>query len=257
MTCIVGGIVRIIGVIQARTGSTRLPGKVMYPLAGEPVLRHLIRRTRASDRIERVVVATSESRADDVLATVARRVGASVFRGSEVNVLGRIADAVEETNAEAAVRIGGDNPLVHPDQLDVLTTKIAREYDYASCKIKHTFPIGLNPDAFTMEAIRLMANRAETDHHREHVAKCFQQHLDALEWANVLAEEVFEEAFIESVPDFPQLRLTLDESKDYRLLSRVYEKVEYDGILPTRDAITYIVENDLRDINSGVDQDVF
>lgn len=247
-------------VIQARMGSTRLPGKAMIPLDGKPAIVHEVDRAARVDGIDRgdVVVATSDSPSDDVLEYTVRNVGATVFRGSEEDVLGRIASAVADRDADIAVRMCGDNTLITPQLLTTLKQRVRDgECSYATSKYRHTFPIGHNADAFTSDVIADAADTADTDHHREHVAQFFKDNWTDIDAVNVTADEVFETEFIESVPSFRQLRLTLDEAKDYRVLSKVYDDVRYDDVLDTRDAIRYIVDNDLGWINSDVDQQVW
>jgi len=247
-------------VIQARMGSTRLPGKAMIPLDGKPALVHEINRAAAVGGISRedVVVATSKKPRDDVLEFTAKEAGATVYRGSETNVLHRIADAVRDRDADLAVRKCGDNTLIAPRLLATLRDRIrTMDVGYASSKFEHTFPIGHNADAFTKEMIVHAADVVDSEHHEEHVAQFFKDNRETIAAVNVKANEMFDESFIESVPAFRQLRLTLDEAADYRFLSRVYEDVAYDEILDTRDAIEYIVRNDLREINQEVDQQVW
>ncbi|AUV81812.1 hypothetical protein C2R22_09265 [Salinigranum rubrum] len=102
----------VVAVIQARMGSSRLPGKVMLPLDGRHVLEHVVRRTAAATSIDEVVVATSENGADDIIARYAERAGATVFRGSETDVLDRMYHAAKGAEADVVVRITADCPLI-------------------------------------------------------------------------------------------------------------------------------------------------
>lgn len=247
-------------VIQARMGSSRLPGKAMLPLDGTPAIVHEINRAFSVDGIGRqdVVVATSEKPRDDILEYTAEEAGATAYRGSESNVIGRIANAVEDAGADIAVRMCGDNTLIDPRLLEELLRRV-REDDisYASSKFEHTFPIGHNADAFTRETIARAAANVASEYHMEHVAQYFKDHRAEISSANVTAAEIFPPELVESTPSFPELRLTLDEADDYRLLSHVYDQVPYDGVLDTENAIRYISENGLRQMNSAVEQQVW
>lgn len=241
-------------------GSSRLPGKAMLPLDGTPALVHEINRAVSVDGIEgeNVVVATSEAPRDDIIEITARDTGAEVYRGSEANVIGRIANAVEDADADIAVRLCGDNTMIDPKLPETLLEKVrVNGITYASSKFEHTFPIGHNADAFTCEMITHAARDADSDRHREHVAQYFKASREEIPAVNVTAEEVFGREFVDSIPALPKLRLTLDEADDYRLLSRVYEDISYDQIVETKEAIRYIVDNDLHRINADVDQQVW
>jgi spore coat polysaccharide biosynthesis protein SpsF len=247
-------------VLQVRMGSSRLPGKAMLPLDGEPALVHEIRRAASADSIDvsDVVVATSTESRDDILALTAERVGATVYRGTESDVLGRVHEAVEAVGADAAVRLCGDNTLVDPHLVEVLFETLDRDgVDYVSTKFERTFPVGHNADAFTADAIARAADRAEDEYHREHVAQYFKDEPSWLERRNVTADEVFERSLRERVPDLTGLRLTMDECDDYELLRRVYDGVPFDDVLDTGDAIRYVLDNDLQSVNADVDQAVW
>lgn len=247
-------------VIQVRMGSSRLPGKAMLPLDGRSALVHEINRAASVHGIDRdnVIVATSENPRDDIIAITARDAGAAVYRGSEANVIGRVANAVEEAGADIAARLCGDNTLIDPGLPEALLETVRKDgIAYSSSKFEHTFPIGHNADAFTRDAITRAARDADSDRHREHVAQCFKKYRDEIPAVNVIAEEVFGNEFVDSIPALRNLRLTLDKADDYRLLSRVYEEISYEQIIDTRDAIRYIVDNDLYQINGDVEQQVW
>jgi spore coat polysaccharide biosynthesis protein SpsF len=248
-------------VLQVRMGSSRLPGKAMLPLAGEPALVHEVRRAARADSVETpdVVVATSRKPQDDIVAVTADRVGATVYRGSEADVIGRVHEAVESVGADAAVRLCGDNTLIDPQLVDVLFEHLSRgPVDYVSTKFERTFPVGHNADAFTAGTIADAAAAAEDDYHREHVAQYFKANVEEIERANVTADEVFERSVRESVSDLTDLRLTMDEAPDYELLRQVYDTLaDEHGFVETPEAIQYIENNDLRAVNAGVQQEVW
>jgi spore coat polysaccharide biosynthesis protein SpsF len=233
----------------------------MLPLAGEPALIHEIRRAARADSVDipDVVVATSEKPRDDIIAATATRVGATMYRGSETDVIGRIREAVESTGADAVVRLCGDNTLIDPQLVDVLFDRLEEaSVGYVSTKFERTFPIGHNADAFTAETIDHAAETAVDESHREHVAQYFKDNSGEIEWQNITANELFDRATRESVPNLADLRLTLDESADYELLRRVYETLSNaEGYVETSDAIRYIGNNDLWSINVDVQQQVW
>lgn len=233
-------------------GSTRLPGKVMLPLAGEHVLTHDIRRVTAAEDVDEVIVATSEKTADDIVAQYAERAGASVFRGSESNVLGRMFGAASDANAEIVVRITGDCPLVDPDTIDTVIDHInSGNFDYASNTFDRTFPRGLDVEAFTFESFQQVHKEVTDPHYREHVTPYFHEQTNAFNTASVTSDTVFKESPFQDRGD---LRLTLDEADDYEVLRAIYKNVSFDDILPIRDAIRYTDENNLMSMNENIRQ---
>lgn len=243
---------KTVAVIQARMGSTRLPGKVMLPLDGEPVLAHDVQRIETATRVDETVVATSERTADDIVARYAERAGATVFRGSESDVLGRMYGAASEAGADVVVRITADCPLVAPTVIDAVVDTLSTEgFDYASNTAERTFPRGLDVEAFGFDSFERVDAEATEPHHREHVTPYYREHPDVFETGNVTSEEVFEEA---RLVDRTDLRLTLDEADDYELLRAVYEGVPFDGVLPFGEAVGYVDEHGLGDTNATVEQ---
>lgn len=233
-------------------GSTRLPGKMMLPLERSHVLTHDIQRVQEADTIDEVVVATSTKTADDIVARYANRAGATVFRGSEDDVLDRMFSAATEANAETVVRITGDCPLIDWDVIDAVVDRLATEnVDYCSNTVERTFPRGLDVEAFSYESFKHIHENAKEPHHREHVTPYYRENDDQFNLASVTSEEIFDEAWMQDRTD---LRLTLDEADDYELLREVYNRVEYEDTLPIRDAVSVIDDRDLHKLNADVTQ---
>lgn len=242
----------IIAIVQARTGSTRLPGKVMYPLDGQPVLKHVVTRTADVDSVTDVVVATSTEPQDDVIAQYAPTFGADVIRGSESNVLSRFERVVEEYDPDIALRITGDCPLTDPATLDRAVSPVDDgKADYASNISQRTFPRGLDVEAFTAESFETVISASTTQEECEHVTPYYRKNPDEFDIVNVTSDQVFDD---QKYIDRTDLRLTLDEADDYRLLKRIYDTIEYDEILPIRDAIDFIDEEGLTELNEAVRQ---
>jgi spore coat polysaccharide biosynthesis protein SpsF len=244
--------VKTVAIIQARMGSTRLPGKMMLPLERSHVLTHDIQRVQEADTIDEVVVATSTKTADDIIARYANRAGATVFRGSEDDVLDRMFSAATGANAETVVRITGDCPLIDWDVIDAVVDRLATEnVDYCSNTVERTFPRGLDVEAFSYESFKHIHENAKEPHHREHVTPYYRENDDQFNLASVTSEEIFDEAWMQDRTD---LRLTLDEADDYELLREVYNRVEYEDTLPIRDAVSVIDDRDLHKLNADVTQ---
>src|ERR1700691_2516384 len=134
---------KVVAIIQARMGSTRLPGKVLADICGRPMLRHVIERTRRSETLDEVIVATTEEPADDTIAAFCCEHCVSCFRGSEHDVLDRYYEAARRFAAEAIVRITSDCPLIDPEVIDNTARKFLLERpDYASNCLVRTYPRG-------------------------------------------------------------------------------------------------------------------
>jgi spore coat polysaccharide biosynthesis protein SpsF len=243
---------RILVVILARTGSTRLPGKVLYPLDGRPVLEHVVARAASTESVDDVVIATSNEPQDEVIARYASRFGAAVLRGSETNVVGRFEQAVEQYDPEIVVRVTGDCPLLSPTFIDASVEQLqTNDVEYVSVTQNRTFPRGVSCEVFTAASFEQVSAAATDPRHREHVTPCYRDHPEEFALYNIESTEVFDTEWLQNRTD---LRLTLDEPADYQLLETVYREVEYDGILDLGEAVRYIDENGLAEINRDVTQ---
>jgi spore coat polysaccharide biosynthesis protein SpsF len=161
-------------------------------------------------------------------------------------------EAADATSADVVVRITGDCPLVSPETIDaVVAPVVERDVDYAANIFERTFPRGLDVEAFTFESFERVHEEASEPHHREHVTSYYRDETDQFSTESILSTDVFDE---ESYQNRSDLRLTLDEADDYEVLRKIYENVEFDDVLPTREAIRYADEHDLMSINAGVEQ---
>lgn len=243
---------RTAAVIQARMGSTRLPGKVMLPLGGRVVLEHVVERVRGADEVDEVVVATSTAKGDDIVEWCADRLGVTRFRGSEEDVLDRTFRAAASLGTDEVVRITADCPLVHPPVIDeVVARRRHSGADYAANVLDRTFPRGLDVEAFSWASFERVYAEARAPAEREHVTLYYRTHPDEFELVNVTADTVFDEPSLQNRTD---LRLTLDELDDYRLLRAVFDGLEYEVTPPLPAAVHYIDAKRLAAVNAAVEQ---
>jgi len=164
--------VRVAALVQARTGSSRLPGKVLEDVGGIPLIAHTLRRLRAAGRVDDVVLATTVEPGDDALVELASKEEVEAHRGSEQDVLSRLRGAAEASGAAAVVRITGDCPLLDPAVVDgVVGALVDREEpcDYASNVLRRTYPRGLDAEALWTSTLRRIDELAESPEAREHV----------------------------------------------------------------------------------------
>ncbi len=163
-------------IIQARTGSSRFPSKVLADLGGRTVLAEVIRRCRNIVGADIVVCAIPDNARDDVIVNVAERAGAIVVRGSERDVLDRYARACEAVGASVVMRITADCPLLDPEICaSVLRLRARESADFAANDIEPTFPRGLNCEVFTADALMEAAASATDPYDREHVTPWMQR----------------------------------------------------------------------------------
>ena len=217
---------RIVAIIQARMGSSRLPGKILMPLAGRPVLRHVIERARMSGVFARVVVATTDRSIDDEVAALAEDWGALAVRGNEADVLSRFGLAAEASSADVIMRITADCPLIDPDVLAAMVSRFVTEQplDLMSNCIRRTFPRGLDAELFTRAALDIMLRDASTQPQREHVTPYL--------YANPQLFRIVEFCNERNVS---HVRLTLDTPEDFDLLDRVFASVPNPDDIRLRD----------------------
>lgn len=213
----------ILAVLQARTSSTRLPGKVMLPVAGAPMLARQIERLLRARRIDRLVIATSERSEDDCVADLARGAGADCFRGSLEDVLDRFYRAAENYMPKHVVRVTGDCPLADWEIIDACVDfTVAGSFDYGSNTLNPTWPDGLDVEVFTFGALRAAWREGKLLIEREHVTPFINRR-----------PQRFRLGSFENATDLSALRWTVDEPLDYEFVCRVY-----DALYPTNPAFT-------------------
>lgn len=242
----------VVAIIQARMGSSRLPGKVMLPLAGEHVLTQVIERVEMAASIDNICVATSDNKKDDIIERYSKKADANVFRGSESDVLSRMYNAAVSMEADIVVRVTADCPLVSPDITDEIVKKLRENSaDYVSTKLERTFPRAVGVAAFTINSFSIVEQRSEKEYEREHVTPYYHENKNEFDLINVVSDDIFEN---EKYIGRTDIRVTLDEADDYELLRRVYEDMEFDELLDIKKVIRYIDEHNLTDINENVTQ---
>lgn len=224
----------ILAILQARMSSTRLPGKVLMPLAGAPMIVRQIERVARARRIDRLVVATSLSPADDAIEKAARKEGIAVHRGSLHDVLARFIGALEEFGpADHVVRLTADCPLADPFVIDeTIETHLETGADYSSNTPPHrTFPKGLDIEVMKAEVLRRAAAAASTPEEHEHVTWGIHQH-----------PERYRLAFHSQPVDEGEVRWTVDRPDDYAFMAAVYDALYKGDRAFTSDAVRAFVK---------------
>jgi len=204
---------RTVAIIQARTGSTRLPGKVLNDLAGEPMLAWVVERTRRASTLDEVVVATSVLPADDLIAQLCVERGWPCFRGSETDVLDRYYHAALEFQADIIVRITSDCPLIDSQLIDRHVERLSQrwaEVDLVTNMLQQSFPLGLAVEALPLDVLIRM--------NRMSVARELREHVTTLAYVE---PEWFQIDNIVHTTDLSNMRWTVDTPEDLDFVRRV------------------------------------
>jgi spore coat polysaccharide biosynthesis protein SpsF len=210
---------RIVAIIQARMGSTRLPGKVLLPIEGRSMLQWVCRRTRQAALVDQVLVATTQQACDDAVADECRRLGVACFRGAEHDVLDRFCRAARAHRADLVVRITADCPLIDAELIDdVVVAALQRQPDYASNVLRRTYPRGLDTEVATTAALARAWREANQPYQRVHVMPYFYQHPEWFRLYSVTGDE-----------DCSAQRWTVDSPEDLEFVRGVCRRLAGDA----------------------------
>lgn len=200
-------------VVQARMGSTRLPGKVLKDIAGRPMLSYQMERLRRVKRAERIVVATTDQPADDAVERFCQKEKIACVRGSEHDVLARYHLAIERFPADVVVRITADCPLIDPAIVDEAIA--AYEPDYVSNMLEQTYPYGMAVEVFSAQALREAHREAKDPAEREHVTPFIYRR-----------PERYRLKSLTMAPNLSHHRWTVDTPEDFELVSRLLKTLK-------------------------------
>jgi spore coat polysaccharide biosynthesis protein SpsF len=234
----------VVAVIQARTGSSRLPGKVLLPLGGRAVLGWVVRAALAAPGVNEVVVATSTAPGDDAVAELAVALGVRVVRGSELDVLSRFVAARDLTGADAVVRLTADCPLLDPSLIGAVVGawRADPSLDYVATTLIRTLPRGLDVELVSAAALAT-ADVVARDHHRVHVTSVLYAEPGGFRTLGLVV-----------APDAHDLRVTLDTAQDAALLDAVVRELG-DGPVDWRALVALLRSRpDLVALNADVRQ---
>ncbi|ABK60447.1 cytidylyltransferase domain-containing protein [Clostridium novyi] len=213
------GKLKVVCIIQARTGSTRLPGKVLKKICGKTVLQHDIDRIRRIKNIDEIVIATTDKSEDDLIVNEALKLSVMYFRGSEEDVLSRYYYAAKMTKADIVMRVTSDCPLIDSEVSGNILNYYLNNikcYDYVSNTIKRTYPRGLDVEVFSFEVLKRAFLESKTNRDREHVTPYI--------WSN---PNEFKIGQYINKKDYSDLRWTLDTEEDFQLINKIYEHLYY------------------------------
>jgi len=239
---------RTVAIIQARMGSTRLPGKVMKTLAGVPVIKQVFSRVCMIEGLSGVLVATSTLDKDDPLAEYCASEEIPLFRGSEDDVLDRYVKASRQVDADVVMRITADCPFIDPRVstrvLDLILTN--PDCDYADNVTPVTYPNGLDTEVVRRTTLERLWEQCNEPEDREHVLAYIRKH-----------PEAFTTMAVNSPVDYSTHRWTLDRPEDFKMLSELARKLKHLGLFGYHEEILGILDDrdKIREINANLSYD--
>jgi len=205
----------ILGILQARVSSKRLPAKVLLPLVGKPMLLRQFERLQRSHFLDQLIIATSTDSSDDPIEDLCKTEGIHCFRGSLEDVLSRFYHASLNFKPDQIARFTGDCPLSDPKIVDrVIQFHLTEKFDYSSNSLDPTFPDGLDTEVFTFSALEMAYQKAKLTSDREHVTPFLYHH-----------PETFHLGSYRNETNLSHLRLTIDEAVDYEVVSLIFEQL--------------------------------
>ena len=209
----------VIGIVQARIGSTRLPGKMLLPILDEPVIVRMLRRVSGSRALSAIWLATGDDAPNDPLAAAVEAAGFRVFRGSESDVLDRFYRLAAREKADVVVRLTGDCPLHDPSVVDLVVERFLAatpHLAYGSNVFPPTYPDGLDTEVFDFAALEQLAKTSENKMEREFVTMGIHRQYHPSAQKPPIVN-------VTGPTDFSHLRWTLDYPSDYEFIRKVYE----------------------------------
>lgn len=216
-----------LAILQARSNSKRLPGKVLMPIMNKPMILHQINRISHCTQISNLVVATSDEKSDDMLADVLTSQNIEVFRGPLENVFDRFQKTLDKYHSEDFVRLTADCPLTDPSLIDkAIVERRKGNFDYYSNSLSRTYPHGLDVEAVLTEAFLRTRDWDITSYQREHVTPVFYENPDKFSIGQML-----------NTTDQSSLRWTVDFMEDFDFVRSVYEKFSHLEFFTSQDIL--------------------
>jgi spore coat polysaccharide biosynthesis protein SpsF len=225
----------IIAIIQARMGSTRLPGKVLMKVNGRPLLAYQLDRISKSKKLDRVVVATSTLEKDDVIEDFCKDYGVDCYRGSENDVMSRYYECAKKYNPDTVVRMTADCPLIDPEIIDKVVQKFKdNNVDYCANSVPpetSKFPDGSDIEVFSMKALERANVEVQDEHRREHVTFQFWQGQD------YVSSQYTQDK------DWSNYRITVDYPEDFEVVEYIFNEAKKNKSFVHLDEIIEIIES--------------
>ena len=210
---------KIVATIEARMGSSRLPGKVLMPINGVPAIKKMIDRVKESRMIDDIIIATSANKLDNEIVLWAKEHNIKVFRGSEDDVLDRVVKACASVNGDIIVELTGDSILTDPEIIDLgVETFLNNDCDIVSnCGTYLTYPMGIYVQVFRYTDLKIISDTITDPAVREHVSLYFYENTDKYKLINLVAP---------SAINRPDIRTQLDYIEDHKFIEQIFSNLE-------------------------------
>ena len=230
-------------IIQARMGSSRLPGKVLMNSGnGMPLLYYVINQLRHCSKVKNLVIATTTNQEDDEIEKFADNNSVDVFRGNEKDVLDRYFQCAKKYSFSTIVRITADCPLIDPQIVDkVIEQFFSGNYDFATNTLTRTFPIGTDVEVFSFSALKRTWESAQLPSEREHVTPYLRN------------ERNFKIINVQNDKNISSLRLTVDRIEDFELIKQILKNISINPIHLGDVLELFSRKPELIDINKHID----
>jgi spore coat polysaccharide biosynthesis protein SpsF len=236
---------KVIAIVQARIGSTRLPGKVLMNIANKPMLWHVVDRLKRAKTLNMIVLATSIKEQDRILVEFAEKNGMKSFAGSEDDVLDRYLRVAEKIGADIVVRVTADNPLTDPYIIDRMVTKhIEMSADYTCV---NDLPLGTSAEVISIDTLKRVHELGTKPHYREHVTTFIKENPKLFDMYVMDIENNLQR---------PELRLTVDTEEDLNLMRIIYARLYRPDRIISIDKVIDLLDKqpELRGINAHIKQ---
>jgi spore coat polysaccharide biosynthesis protein SpsF len=236
---------KVVAIIQARMGSTRLPGKVLADIGGETTLARVLRRLQRCKKITQLLVATTPAPLDDEIVEACRNYHVDIFRGQEADVLDRYYNAAKSAEAAIIVRITSDCPLIDPEVTDQTIAAFLQDWpDYASNNLQRTYPRGLDTEVISFAALERCWNNALRPYQRTHVTPYVYENPDKFRILRVT-----------NPVDYSALRWTVDTPEDLAFVRAVYAQFQNQDNFAWKDILAMLKAHpQLSAINQHIEQ---
>jgi spore coat polysaccharide biosynthesis protein SpsF len=237
---------KVVASIEARMTSSRLPGKVLMPVLGKPILFYLVERLKSIAQVDEIVLATTTNSQDDALEEFSRSNDIQCYRGSEDDVMLRVIEAVQSVNGNTVVEITGDCPILDTE----IASQVISLYQYSNVKYAsnahiRSYPDGMDVQVFSLDSLIQSEKMTSNFLHREHVSLHIRENPNLFPQANLLAPPSMHH---------PQLGLTLDEIGDFKLIKLIIDNLySVNRLFSCQDILVFLMENpDLVKLNESV-----
>jgi spore coat polysaccharide biosynthesis protein SpsF len=253
---------RVIAIIQGRMSSSRLPGKILADIAGQPILQRVFMRTSRAASVTETIFATTTDSTDDPVAEYCESSGIPFTRGSQFDVLDRYYQTAKQAQADVVVRITADCPVIDPELIDnVVNILLENEYDFVCNRLpppwNRTYPIGLDVEACTFKLLKKAWKEAKEPQHREHAMPYFYEGVELTRQSRTLetgtSSRGFKIALLHHTTDFGDYRWTVDTPEDLEFMRQVYSRFDGRDDFSWKEVLDLVHnEPELMEINAGV-----